>query len=196
MTGTSTGGSARGPRPGSRQRGPPLRRVLISFGCSVREGIRIGDVRDIRPRKRQSSPGRAPSPPDLPFAPCRVVTSGEEQGGSPMAGISESAGAAPARPAAGAGPCEPPVTSIEQRGIEHVPHESRWGRPSSLFWMWAGAVWNVEFLIYGAIAVVFLRLSFAQAVVIIAIGNQLGHAAGVPRARHLRRRPGLDRERQ
>ena len=83
-----------------------------------------------------------------------------------MAGISEPAAARPA-----AGPGEPPATSIEQRGIEHVPHDSRWGKPSNLFWMWAGAVWNVEFLIYGAIAVVFLRLSFAQAVVIIAIGN-------------------------
>ena len=74
-----------------------------------------------------------------------------------MAGISEPAAARPA-----AGPGEPPATSIEQRGIEHVPHDSRWGKPSNLFWMWAGAVWNVEFLIYGAIAVVFLRLSFAQ----------------------------------
>ena len=85
-----------------------------------------------------------------------------------MAGISESAAA---RPAAGPGMGEPPVTSIEQRGIEHVPHDSRWGKPSNLFWMWAGAVWNVEFVYYGAIAVVFLGLSFAQAVVIIAIGN-------------------------
>jgi NCS1 family nucleobase:cation symporter-1 len=88
-----------------------------------------------------------------------------------MAGISESAGAAPAGPAVGLTGGEPSLTSIEQRGIEHVPHDSRWGSPSSLFWMWAGAVWNVEFLIYGAIAVVFLGLSFAQAVVIILIGN-------------------------
>ena len=62
-----------------------------------------------------------------------------------MAGISESAAARPA-----AVPAEPAVTSIEQRGIEHVPLTSRWGRPSSLFWMWAGAVWNVEFVVYGA----------------------------------------------
>jgi purine-cytosine permease-like protein len=83
-----------------------------------------------------------------------------------MAGISEPAAAGPA-----AGPGEPAATSIEQRGIEHVPHDSRWGKPSNLFWMWAGAVWNVEFVYYGAIAVVFLGLSFAQAVVIVAIGN-------------------------
>ena len=66
---------------------------------------------------------------------------------------------------------EPAVTAVEQRGIEHVPQSERWGRPSGLFWMWAGAVWNVEFVYYGAIAVVFLGLSFAQAVLIILIGN-------------------------
>ena len=60
---------------------------------------------------------------------------------------------------------------IERRGIEHVPAADRWGTPASLFWMWAGAVWNVEFVYYGAIAVVFLRLSFAQAVWITLAGN-------------------------
>jgi purine-cytosine permease-like protein len=98
-----------------------------------------------------------------------------------MAGISEPGGSAtgppapggsaPARPSPGWGGGAPPITSIERRGIEHVPDESRWGRPSSLFWLWAGAVWNVEFVYYGAIAVVFLGLSFAQAVVVILIGN-------------------------
>ena len=66
---------------------------------------------------------------------------------------------------------EPSVTVVERRGIEHVPQSERWGKPSSLFWMWAGAVWNVEFVYYGAIAVVFLGLSFAQAVLIILLGN-------------------------
>jgi nucleobase:cation symporter-1, NCS1 family len=65
----------------------------------------------------------------------------------------------------------PSLTTIEQRGIEHIPHGDRWGRPSGLFWMWAGAVWNVEFVYYGAIAVVFLGLSFAQALLIILVGN-------------------------
>jgi NCS1 family nucleobase:cation symporter-1 len=93
-----------------------------------------------------------------------------------MAGISEPGGSAPggsgtARQRAGWGDGGPPITSIERRGIEHVPGESRWGRPSSLFWLWAGAVWNVEFVYYGAIAVVFLGLSFAQAVVVILVGN-------------------------
>ena len=66
---------------------------------------------------------------------------------------------------------EPSITVVERRGIEHVPQSERWGKPSGLFWMWAGAVWNVEFVYYGAIAVVFLGLSFAQAVLIILVGN-------------------------
>jgi nucleobase:cation symporter-1, NCS1 family len=66
---------------------------------------------------------------------------------------------------------EPPVTAVERRGIEHVPQDVRWGKPSGLFWMWAGAVWNVEFVVYGALAVVVFGLSFAQAVLIILIGN-------------------------
>jgi nucleobase:cation symporter-1, NCS1 family len=66
---------------------------------------------------------------------------------------------------------EPSVIAVEHRGIEHVPLSSRWGRPSGLFWMWAGAVWNVEFVVYGGLAVVVFGLSFAQAVVVIIIGN-------------------------
>ena len=69
------------------------------------------------------------------------------------------------------GEAAPSVITIEHRGIEHVPQESRWGSPSGLFWMWAGAVWNVEFVVYGGLAVVVFGLSFAQAVVIILIGN-------------------------
>ncbi len=65
----------------------------------------------------------------------------------------------------------PSVTTVERRGIEHVPHAERWGRPSSLFWMWAGAVWNVEFVVYGALAIVVFGLSFAQAVVVVVLGN-------------------------
>jgi len=65
----------------------------------------------------------------------------------------------------------PSVTSVERRGIEFVPPSERWGRPSGLFWMWAGAVWNVEFVVYGALAVVVFGLSFAQAVVVMLIGN-------------------------
>jgi nucleobase:cation symporter-1, NCS1 family len=70
-----------------------------------------------------------------------------------------------------AGGTEPSIITIEHRGIEHVPGQSRWGNPFGLFWLWAGAVWNVEFLIYGTLAVIIFGLSFAQAVVVIVIGN-------------------------
>lgn len=83
----------------------------------------------------------------------------DEHGAAPGAQMVISDGAAP------------PVTEIEQRGIEHVPLESRWGKPSSLFWMWAGAVWNVEFVTYGALAVIVFGLSFAQALAMIIVGN-------------------------
>jgi nucleobase:cation symporter-1, NCS1 family len=85
--------------------------------------------------------------------------------------VSESAGSGDLRAAVRSGQAEPSVTTIEHRGIEHVPLERRWGAPSALFWMWAGAVWNIEFLIYGALAVVVFGLSFAQAVVVILMGN-------------------------
>ena len=39
----------------------------------------------------------------------------------------------------------------------------RWGKPASLFWMWAGGVWNVEFVTYGALAVIVFGLSFLLA---------------------------------
>lgn len=88
-----------------------------------------------------------------------------------MTGISDPAGPARAATTARSAGGEPPITSIERRGIEHVPHDSRWGVPSGLFWMWAGAVWNVEFVVYGALAVVVFGLSFAQAVLAVLIGN-------------------------
>jgi nucleobase:cation symporter-1, NCS1 family len=66
---------------------------------------------------------------------------------------------------------EPSITAVERRGIEYIPHAERWGKPSNLFWMWAGAVWNIEYVVYGALAIVVYRLSFAQAVVVILIGN-------------------------
>jgi nucleobase:cation symporter-1, NCS1 family len=79
-----------------------------------------------------------------------------------VAGLTDSAAAVGAEPA---------LTSVEHRGIEYIPRGERWGTPSSLFWMWAGAVWNVEFVVYGALGVVVFGLSFAQAVVIVLIGN-------------------------
>jgi nucleobase:cation symporter-1, NCS1 family len=68
----------------------------------------------------------------------------------------------------GAGPS---IAAVERRGIEYIPQTERWGKPGNLFWMWAGASWNVEFVVYGAVAVLVYRLSFVQAVVVILIGN-------------------------
>jgi NCS1 family nucleobase:cation symporter-1 len=65
----------------------------------------------------------------------------------------------------------PSITAVEHRGIEYIPRSERWGKPANLFWMWAGAVWNVEFLVYGVLGVVIFGLSFTQAVVIIVVGN-------------------------
>jgi nucleobase:cation symporter-1, NCS1 family len=65
----------------------------------------------------------------------------------------------------------PSITALEHRGIEYVPRDERWGKPANLFWMWAGAIWNVEFLVYGVLGVVVFGLSFTQAALIILIGN-------------------------
>ena len=59
---------------------------------------------------------------------------------------------------------------LEQRGIELIPESERPMRPSGLFWMWAGAVWNVEFLVYGGLILSF-GLSFWQAVIAIIVAN-------------------------
>lgn len=65
----------------------------------------------------------------------------------------------------------PSASRVEPKGIEHITGEERWGKPSGLFWMWAGAVWNVEYVVYGTLVVVVFGLSFAQAVPVIIIGN-------------------------
>lgn len=59
---------------------------------------------------------------------------------------------------------------VEQRGIELIPESEQQMKPQGLFWMWAGAIWNVEFLVYGALIVSF-GLSFRQAVIAILVGN-------------------------
>lgn len=76
----------------------------------------------------------------------------------------------PSPPETGGTSGPPPIATVERRGIEHVPPQARWGQPGGLFWMWAGAVWNVEFVVYGGLAVI-IGLSFAQAVLVIVVGN-------------------------
>ncbi len=66
----------------------------------------------------------------------------------------------------------------EERGIELIPAAEQKMKPISLFWLWAGAIFNVEFLVYGALIVSF-GLSFGQALVIIVLGNLAYFAVGV-----------------
>jgi nucleobase:cation symporter-1, NCS1 family len=67
-------------------------------------------------------------------------------------------------------PQEYAAFKIEQRGIDLIPDSERKMKPSGLFWLWSGAVFNVEYFYYGTL-VMFLGLSVLQAVVVILIGN-------------------------
>ncbi|MDE3203875.1 MAG: cytosine permease [Acidobacteriota bacterium] len=70
----------------------------------------------------------------------------------------------------GSGEDEYSAFKVEQRGISLVPEDERPMRPANLFWLWAGAIWNVEFLVYGALIMSF-GLSFGEAVIAIVAGN-------------------------
>jgi nucleobase:cation symporter-1, NCS1 family len=67
-------------------------------------------------------------------------------------------------------PQEYAAFKIEQRGIDLIPDAERKMRPSGLFWLWSGAVFNVEFFFYGTLIMIF-GLSVPQAVAAILIGN-------------------------
>src|SRR5579862_7869598 len=67
-------------------------------------------------------------------------------------------------------PQEYAAFKIEQRGIDLIPDSERQMKPSGLFWLWSGAVFNVEYLFYGTLIMTF-GLSVPQAVVVILIGN-------------------------
>src|SRR5215472_14261901 len=100
-----------------------------------------------------------------PAGPPRLVPSEEGMSGG-FCELASSSGMQPAARASG-----PSITSLERRGIEYIPRAERWGTPSGLFWMWAGAIWNVEFLVYGVLGIVVFELSFMQAVAVILVGN-------------------------
>ncbi len=70
------------------------------------------------------------------------------------------------------------IGRIEQRGIELIPESERPMKPAGLFWLWAGAIWNVEYLVYGALMLYF-GLSFGQAVLAILVGNTMYALMGV-----------------
>lgn len=59
---------------------------------------------------------------------------------------------------------------VEQHGIDLIPETERPMTAAGLFWLWAGGIWNVEFLVYGALIMSF-GLSLEQAVLAIVVGN-------------------------
>jgi nucleobase:cation symporter-1, NCS1 family len=67
-------------------------------------------------------------------------------------------------------PQEYAAFKVEQRGIDLIPVDERKMKPAGLFWLWAGGVFNVEFLFYGTLIMTF-GLSVLQAVLAIIIGN-------------------------
>jgi NCS1 family nucleobase:cation symporter-1 len=67
-------------------------------------------------------------------------------------------------------PQEYAAFKIEQRGIDLIPDSERKMKPSGLFWLWAGAVFNVEYFYYGTLIMAF-GLSVPQAIAVILIGN-------------------------
>ncbi|WP_067170572.1 purine-cytosine permease family protein [Microtetraspora niveoalba] len=62
--------------------------------------------------------------------------------------------------------------AVEQRGIELVSPQERYGRPRDLLFLWSGTTLGIFTLVYGTV-VVSLGLSFPQAVAAIVIGNLL-----------------------
>jgi purine-cytosine permease-like protein len=68
--------------------------------------------------------------------------------------------------------------AIEQRGIGLVGQQERHGRPGDLFWMWLGSNLNVFYPVNGAL-VIYLGLSFSQAVAAILLGNLIFFGVGL-----------------
>src|ERR1700761_8706707 len=64
--------------------------------------------------------------------------------------------------------------TFEARGIDYIPAAERRGRPVDLLWMWAGALFNVEYRVYGALVVGVGNLSY----LIPGLGSLQGPAAG------------------
>ncbi|HET9073531.1 MAG TPA: cytosine permease [Solirubrobacteraceae bacterium] len=61
--------------------------------------------------------------------------------------------------------------TFEARGIDYIPLSERRGRPRDLAWMWAGALFNVEYVTYGALLIVAFGLRFWQAALVALVGN-------------------------
>src|SRR3989442_439038 len=84
-------------------------------------------------------------------------------GGRPMGTVGQ--------PGVGADEAPYEAFTVEKRGIDIIPPEERHSRPINLFWIWAGAIVNIEYVVYGTFLVIFLGLSFPQAIGIIILGN-------------------------
>jgi NCS1 family nucleobase:cation symporter-1 len=67
-------------------------------------------------------------------------------------------------------PQEYAAFKIEQRGIDLIPDAERKMTPSGLFWLWSGAVFNVEFFFYGTLVMIF-GLDVIQAVICVLVAN-------------------------
>lgn len=59
---------------------------------------------------------------------------------------------------------------IETHGVDYIPPTERWAKPRDLAGMWAGASFNVEYLVYGAILMGF-GFTFLQTLILIVGGN-------------------------
>jgi NCS1 family nucleobase:cation symporter-1 len=68
--------------------------------------------------------------------------------------------------------------AFEARGIDYIPLAERRGKPTDLAWMWAGALFNVEYVVYGALIMSF-GLRFWQAAVVVVVGNLSYLVAGL-----------------
>jgi nucleobase:cation symporter-1, NCS1 family len=68
--------------------------------------------------------------------------------------------------------------AFESRGIDYIPLAERRGKPTDLAWMWAGALFNVEYVVYGALIMSF-GLRFWQAALVIVLGNLSYLIAGI-----------------
>jgi purine-cytosine permease-like protein len=60
---------------------------------------------------------------------------------------------------------------VEQHGIDYIPESERWAKPRHLFGMWAGASVQIEYFVYGVGLMAFFGLDFAQAILLIIVGN-------------------------
>jgi NCS1 family nucleobase:cation symporter-1 len=69
-------------------------------------------------------------------------------------------------------PQEYAAFKLEQRGIDLIPDAERKMKPSGLFWLWAGGVFNVEFLFYGTLLMI-IGLTVWQAIAAVIVGNLL-----------------------